>query len=75
MHIDDTNIQSILHNLEMAYEFLSYANRDLQDPDIKRKIHTIKKSISTLYNQMESKELEYRSTLEEKEQIKKLLVD
>jgi len=59
----------------MAYEFLSYANRDLQDPDIKRKIYTIKKSISTLYNQIESKELKYRMTLEEKEQIKKIMVD
>ncbi len=73
VNFHETGINSVLANLEMAYEYLAYANRDLQDPYLRKEISSIKKSISSIYNQLESNEVQSRTSLEEKERQKRFV--
>ena len=73
VNFHETGTNSVLVNLEMAYEYLTYANRDLQDPYLRKEISSIKKAISSIYNQLESNDVQSQTSLEEKERQKRLV--
>lgn len=69
------DIDLIVMNIELAYDQLEYAIRDLQSPTLKDKLENIQSDLSAVIDRVEKDEARYRQSLQEARNRKKMVDD